>query len=181
MPSQNIKLAQFFEVLDHYQERVPLDLLTDLIARLNISIDDVREYLHFSRERYRRNLMHDSPGYQALVLCWLNGQRSAIHDHEGSSCGVLILQGVATETVFDRAANGMIFATHSRELNQGEICGSEDADIHQVSNLQPNGSNLVTLHVYSPPLTRFNCYSLEMPNVRTIDDPVMEFAWGAGI
>ena len=43
-------------------------------------------------------------------LCWRNGQRSPIHNHRGSNCGVKVLRGVATETTFARAANGMIYA-----------------------------------------------------------------------
>ena len=42
----------------------------------------------------------------------------------------------------------------------GAVCGSEDADIHQISNLQPDGQELITLHVYTPPLGRVGNYSL---------------------
>jgi len=80
-----------------------------------LSIDDLAAYLAFRPERYVRNRVHDGPGYQALVLCWLNGQRSPIHNHRGSRCGVKVLRGVATETRFARAPNGMVLPVESRD------------------------------------------------------------------
>jgi DMSO/TMAO reductase YedYZ molybdopterin-dependent catalytic subunit len=40
------------------------------------------------------------------------------------------------------------------------VIGNEDGDLHQVSNLQAGSADLVTLHVYSPPLLRMTTYSL---------------------
>jgi cysteine dioxygenase len=142
----------------------------------------VQPFVHFSEERYLRNLLFAGPNYQALVLCWRSGQRSPIHDHRGSSCAVKVIRGVATETIFAVAPNGMIYATGSRRLAAGDSCASQDADIHQLSNLQPAGQDLVSLHVYSPPLFRMHMYSLVDSKVQQFFDPVNEeFLSGAGI
>lgn len=174
-------LSEFLTELDLHEDRVPLDLLVDRLRDLEIDIDMVQEYARFGETRYRRNLMHAGNGFHALILCWRNGQRSPIHDHTGSSCGVRVLQGTVTETIFDRAPNGMVVPRSSSTLAEGEVCGSEDADIHQVSNLQSGGRDLVTLHVYSPPLITMNTYSLHSAEVRQFTDPISEFAAGAGI
>jgi cysteine dioxygenase len=176
-----ISIQELLAELDQFTERVPLDFLTEKMEQLEISMDDVRHVARFGTERYQRNLLHDGPGYQALILCWRAGQRSPIHDHRGSSCGVRVIEGVATETVFDRTHQGLIYATHSRELHCGAYCGSQDEDIHQVSNLQPNGSDLVTLHIYSPALLCMGMYSLTQPNVSEFRDPVVGFVAGDGI
>ena len=42
----------------------------------------------------------------------------------------------------------------------GTVIGSQDSDLHQVSNLQDGNLDLVTLHVYSPPLFRMGTYSI---------------------
>jgi cysteine dioxygenase len=116
------------------------------------------------------------------VLCWRNGQRSPIHNHRGSSCGVKVLRGVATETVFARAPNGMVLPTSSRELPTGFLCASADDDIHQISNLQAAGKDLVTLHIYSPPLMRMEMFSLDNPRILEWDDPINDpFPLGGGI
>src|SRR5690242_805209 len=160
--------------LDDHTNRIPLAVLRDWLAGTAVALDDVRPYLQFSADHYVRNLMYAGPSYQALVLCWHSGQRSPIHDHRGSSCAVKVISGVATETLFDKAANGMVFATGSRQLAAGDSCASQDADIHQMSNLQPEGHDLVTLHIYSPPLYRMNMYSLVDAKVKQFFDPVNE-------
>ncbi len=175
------EIEAFLNELNQFEDRVPLGLLTRRLKSLEINVDDVAQWIEFDPHRYRRNLMHAGPGYQALVLCWLAGQRSPIHDHEGSTCGVKVLQGVATETIFDRTASGMLLARRSRELREGYVCGSQDSDIHQLSNLQDGGRQLVTLHVYSPPLLSMNTYSLTDASVMRFADPVHEFVQGAGI
>src|SRR6267142_1474242 len=110
--------------LDEYTSRIPLAVLEEWLARTNITLELVRPFLRFSSDHYVRNLMYAGPSYQALVLCWQSGQRSPIHDHSGSSCGVKVIRGVATETTFARAANGMIYATGSRHIAAGQTSAS---------------------------------------------------------
>ena len=168
--------------LDDYTARIPLGALEAWLARTSVTEEQVRPFVHFSEERYLRNLLHAGPSYQALVICWRSGQRSPIHDHRGSSSAVKIILGVATETQFAVAPNGMIYATGSRQLTTGHACASQDADIHQLSNLQPSGHDLVSLHLYSPPLFRMHMYSLLDGKVQQFFDPVNEeFLSGAGI
>ncbi len=173
--------AAFFKKLDAYKERVPLETLEELLIELDLDEKDIDPYVQFDDERYQRNLMYEGSGFQALILCWKIGQRSPIHDHKGSSCGVRVLRGTATETVFKRGADGMLMAIRSRAMKEGDICGSQDADIHVVSNLEEYGEPLVTLHIYSPPLLRMNTYSLTDAAIREFEDPVYEFSCGAGI
>jgi cysteine dioxygenase len=168
--------------LDEFTDRIPLDVLKAWLSQTEVTLDIVRPFIKFSTEHYVRNLMHSGPSYQALVICWHSGQRSPIHDHRGSSCAVKVISGTATETLFARAANGMYYATSSRQLATGDSCASQDSDVHQMSNLQPEGHDLVTLHIYSPPLFRMNMFSLVDPKVMQFFDPVNEeFASGAGI
>ena len=177
-----VTIDAVFEELDRCTERLPLPAILDWFRQTDLSIDDVAEYLVFRPDRYVRNLLHAGPAYQALVLCWRNGQRSPIHNHRGSHCGVKVLRGVATETIFAKAPNGLIVPVRSRDLPQGHVCASADEDIHQVSNLQAGGADLVTLHIYSPPLLRMDVFSLDTPAVREWDDPVNDpFAHGGGI
>ncbi|MCA9311440.1 MAG: cysteine dioxygenase family protein [Phycisphaerales bacterium] len=179
--TMGLTLAEFCRQLDGYDERVPLDELETLVSELVISPEEVEPYLQFNEKGYQRNLVHEGPACQVLMLCWLNGQRSPIHDHVGSSCAVRVIEGSLLETVFEHGENGMIYATHSNALEEGQICGSQDSDIHQVSNLQDDHRRLVTMHVYSPPLMTMNVYSLTDAEVKQFFDPVHELMYGAGI
>jgi cysteine dioxygenase len=171
-----------FAALDRFEGQLPLAAIMDWFGEERLTLRDLTGYLTYSPVRYVRNRVHDGPGYQALVLCWRNGQRSPIHNHRGSHCGVKVLTGVATETLFTRAPNGLVLPVRSRDLSQGYTCASADEDTHQVSNLQAGGADLVTLHIYSPPLLRMEVFSLDTPAVREWDDPVHDpFAQGGGI
>jgi hypothetical protein len=52
--------------------------------------------------------------------------------------------------------------------------------LHQVSNLQPGPADLVTLHVYSPPLFRMGTYSIT-DQTRGEELMLLEFCDAAGI
>ena len=167
-PAMDLTLEQWFEELDQYRERIPLGVLTQGLRRLRVGLPDVQAFAQFSAERYRRNLMHAGPAYHALVLCWRNGQSSPIHDHRGSSCAVSVIRGEATETVFEMTDEGRVFEARTRKLPEGFMCATQDLDIHRISNLRPDGADLITLHLYSPPLLVMGQYSLN-------DSVMMEF------
>ncbi len=174
--------STLFAELDRHRDMIPLDEIMAWLGKHEFNLEQLERWLRFDPERYQRNLLHAGPAYQALLLCWRNGQRSPIHDHRGSACGVKVLSGTATETTFDFADNGMICPVSSRQLSEGYICGSYDADMHQVSNLQGDDADLVTLHIYSPPLLRMNMYSLTDDQVQEFSDPVnVEYEFGGGI
>lgn len=169
-------------MLDRAVGQLPLPVLLDWLGETPLTADVLANYLIFNPQRYVRNRLHDGPAYQALVLCWRNGQRSPIHNHRGSACGVKVLRGVATETLFTRAPNGMVLPISSRDLARGHICASADEDIHQISNLQAGSADLVTLHIYSPPLLRMDMFSLDNPAIDQWDDPINDpFPLGGGI
>jgi cysteine dioxygenase len=176
-----LTLPEFLAELDQYKEQIPLAKLSSGLKRLRMDLNEVRNFVQFAPERYRRNLMHAGPAYHALVLCWRNGQRSPIHDHRGSSCGVRVIKGEATETVFEMTEEGHVFPVRTRKAPEGFICATQDLDIHQISNLQPGDADLITLHIYSPPLLVMGQYSLTEAGAREFKDEVFSFAEGAGI
>ncbi len=169
-----------FEYLDGLKERPPLAELRARVSGLRLQCDDVVEFIRFSELGYMRNLVRAGPWYNVLVLCWKNGQRSPIHDHAGSVCALRVLRGVLTETVFEFTPNGHVKATLSRDYGPGVVVGTQDSDLHQVSNLQPGTADLVTLHVYSPALELMGTYSLT-DRKRGVEPMLMEFAGAGGI
>jgi cysteine dioxygenase len=173
-------LDEFFCYLDALRERPALEELVARLQDLDIDCKDMASAIRFSSHGYTRNLVRSGECYQVLALCWKNGQRSPIHDHRGSSCGVRVLRGTATETRFAFAPNGLVKALGSRDLMPGEVCASQDDDMHQLSNLQAGDADLVTLHVYSPPLKWMGTYSL-FDAQRGLEPMLLEFSDAAGI
>lgn len=173
-------LQQLLRYLDELRPDAELGALQAVLDATPVACDEVARHINFSAHNYARNLVHAGPHHHLLVLCWRNGQRSPIHDHLGSRCVVRVLRGTMTETFFERAANGHIKAMSSRDVDAGGVVGGEDTDIHQVSNLQAGDADLVTLHLYSPPLLTMGTYSLTDPT-RGEEPMFVEFSDAAGI
>lgn len=153
-------LTRILSELDRHRHSIPLAELTAIFKRIALSRENVAPFVRFGRDCYRRNIVHTGPAYQALVLCWRSGQRSPIHDHRGSACALRVLEGVATETLFEFSPCGLLYATKTRAAKAGTVCASFDMDIHQMGNLEPAGQDLITLHIYSPPLLNMGTYFL---------------------
>jgi cysteine dioxygenase len=173
-------LEPLFHYLDGLRTRPPLKELVAQVAALDLDADDLADFIRFSEQGYLRNLVRAGTWYHVLVLCWKNGQRSPIHDHAGSSCCVRVLRGTMTETSFVFTPNGHVKAVTSCEHAIGGITAGEDYHLHQVSNLQEGDADLVTLHVYSPPLRRMGTYSLT-DRTRGFEMMFVEFCDAAGI
>jgi cysteine dioxygenase len=173
-------LLPLYRYLDRLRERPPLGELAEQVGRLDVDCGDVAGFIRFSDQGYMRNLVRAGRWYHVLVLCWKNGQRSPIHDHAGSVCALRVLRGTLTETLFEFTPNGHVKATFSRDFLPGSVVASQDDDLHQVSNLQAGSADLVTLHVYAPPLRQMGTYSLTGLS-RGIEPMFVEFFDAAGI
>lgn len=177
-----MKLPEFFRRLDEYEERIPLDELTALMRELQVDCEDVRDAMVFHDDHYCRNVLHVGAPYSALVLCWKDGQASPVHDHVGSSCGVLVLRGEGTERSFERGEDGEMRESEVQHFRAGDVCASFDEKTHEIRNDQGNGEDLVTLHVYSPPLAGYHTYCLESGAVKTrIDEQSLAARRAAGL
>lgn len=148
-------LAPLFKYLDACEEPVDLARLEALLKSVQITRDDLKEYVQFNETTYRRNRIKLSDWYECLVLCWKPGQKSYIHDHRGSSCSFKVIQGTAKEIICARTGRvtdlPLVRPIDTRTLPEGCVCGSLAAHIHEVVN-PSDATDLITLHIYSPPL-----------------------------
>ena len=171
-PGFSPALQELIDYLDALTERAGVQELGDVLRRLDLTIEDVEPWVRYCDDGYQRNLIRSGPMYQAFALCWKSGQRSSIHDHAHSTCGVKVLTGTATETIFKPTPCGLICPTTTHQMHTGEVCVSQDSDIHQISNYEAEGTGLVTLHIYTPALEWVNTYSLTSPEVARLECPV---------
>lgn len=175
------KLQPLVNYLNGLTARASIERLQELLAASHATDEDVREFIRFEPGHYQRNLVAIGPWYEVLVICWRSGQRSPIHNHAQSTCGLKVLRGTCSETYFAHSPCGQVVALSTTEKHAGEVCASEDEDTHQVSNLQAPGTDLVTLHIYSPPLRKMKKFSITSAAAEDWVPPVVEFAHGEGI
>lgn len=157
--------------LDSLPADAGLGQLFDTMRSHKITLDDVGDFVQVDPARYHRELMVKADDYQILVLTWLPGQKSPIHNHRGSQCCVRVLQGTAFETIFTHTRDGF-FETHLDRCEPGAVFGGEDTDIHIVENSPLAKEVLVTMHVYRPALTRMELFDVKNDRL-VVRDPAV--------
>jgi cysteine dioxygenase len=153
------RLVPLIDYLAKLNERVDLDVLSGMLRTVSITRADLEPVLVFGARGYRRNVVAATPWFELLALCWRSGHCTPIHDHRGVSCAFKVIEGTGTEVRFKTTPSGLICPTESVEMSPGYVCAAADADIHQVVNMQAPGQDLITLHCYSPRITKMNTYA----------------------
>ena len=134
--------------------------LSALLGGVEVTDEELRPYVSFKEGTYARHRVHLGEHAELLVLCWRPGQRTPIHDHAGSYGAVRVLRGVMWETLFEMEEGEGLVYDSSREWTPGHVTGADVPDIHQLGNPDVSGQDLVTLHLYAPPLTSLNVYKV---------------------
>lgn len=95
----------------------------------------------------------DDAEVNAWLICWTEQQDTGWHDHDNSAAAICVLEGQIREERLRMAA-----APASRVLRAGATFYVPASAIHRV--LHAGSGPAVTLHAYSPPLTRTGAYRL---------------------
>jgi cysteine dioxygenase len=177
--TSELSLDEVAEKITNLTSVPSLDEIKGWFSALLLRQRDYERYRIFTKRKYARNLIARSSSAELLMLCWHAGQRTPIHDHGGSVGVVLLLEGLLTETMYERSPAGSVRPYNTYKWNPGAITGADVPDIHQLLNLQPEGRDMVTLHCYAPPLSVLNTFSPRSSRVRPWREGY--FMGGAGI
>lgn len=165
-PSDHLTLDQFIVEMS----REPVSGLTHerlmgLARRLRLSSELIESRTAFAEGEYARNLVCRTPYFELLVLCWHQGQSSTIHDHAGSLNAIRVVSGELTSRRFrpadgQRLGTGPVTLTDEERVRPGDpLVGVDREGIHQLASTSPE--DLVTVHVYAPPLMELTVYDTE--------------------
>ena len=143
-----------------------LSQIYEWLEKSDISSGEMEPYTAFKEGNYFRHRVFRNKHVEMLVLCWRPGQRTPIHDHNGSHGGVKVWQGVLWETTFQFDATRGLEYKAARDLATGSVTGSDVPDIHQLGNPDVSGQDLITVHIYAPPLGVLHTYK---PGSQKID------------
>jgi hypothetical protein len=125
----------------------------------------------FHPHRYVRTRLYADDDVEVLLLCWLPGQQTPVHDH-GTSWGVSMpLCGSLVESSYvHRGAGRRMERAAENALLPGAIALETGATIHRIANASTQPA--VSLHVYAPPLSTFGSYDLETGAAQIVTPPV---------
>jgi cysteine dioxygenase len=134
--------------------------LNDWLANVEIQELDLKPYVGFKEGNYWRHRVCRNNAVEMLVICWRPGQKTPIHDHNGSHGVVRVHQGLMWETMFAyHKQKGLCYDT-GRECPAGTVTGAGVPDIHQLGNPEVSGQDLITIHIYAPPLGVLKTYKV---------------------
>lgn len=133
----------------------------------------LRPYIHQRADKYARYRVHRSPLFELLVLTWLPGQATPIHNHAGNLGWVRLVRGRIAEQGYklvpSTVAQGLDVAADVAAVRRSvelvatgravvtEIGAVATVDrqraIHRLGNPREHAGDevAVTLHVYSRP------------------------------
>lgn len=138
------------------------DAIAAALARHRAALAALRALAGFETQHYARRVVARDARFEVLVIGWLPGQQSSVHDHAGASGGVLVLEGALTETRFARRDDGLVELAARERFAPGAVVACDGAGVHRVANLEPREA-LVTLHVYAPSLIAAREYRVAAP------------------
>ncbi|HKP87858.1 MAG TPA: cysteine dioxygenase family protein [Blastocatellia bacterium] len=177
--TDELTLGEMAEIIKNLKAVPKLDEIKRWFSAFLPRQRDYEAHRVFAARKYARNLIARSSFAELLMLCWRSGQRTPIHDHGGSVGVVLLIEGLLTETMYERTPDRHVRPYNTYRWGPGGITGADVPDIHQLLNLQPAGRDMVTLHCYAPPLSVLNTYSPRSSRVRHWREGY--FTGGAGI
>jgi cysteine dioxygenase len=145
--------------LEGLKQRASLSELYQLLKNSPLLVRDFEDRIRFDDHHCCRNVISSGPWHVLLLICWRQGQSSSVHDHADSACVFKVLAGACSETGYGFTIDGRIYPIEHHTHETGAIVLTQGTDTHQIANLQSTGENLVTLHVYSPPLKSMRTFS----------------------
>ncbi len=117
-----------------------------------LATDPSRWVQHVRHEATRTyELIHEDEHVNAWLICWSADADTGFHDHDTSAAAIHVLDGQVRE---DRLR--LTGAPIERILGPGSTFTVPPTAIHRV--LQAGDRPAVTIHAYSPPLTRTGAY-----------------------
>ena len=158
--SGSLTFSELVEQLKAQTSPPSLEQIGSWLANVEIDRLDVEPYLGFKEGNYWRHRVYRNAAVEMLIICWRPGQKTPIHDHNGSHGVVRVHKGLMWETTFCyEEEHGLCYNT-GRECPTGTVTGAEVPDIHQLGNPEVSGQDLITVHVYAPPLGVLNTYKV---------------------
>ena len=131
--------------------------IASMLKKIAITLGNTEPYACYDINNYARNCLYRDKYCEVVLIGWLAGQKSAVHDHTMSNCAFMIIKGNAIEQFFIKNVQGKLEAINKQVLVPGNVSVAESNTIHQVSN-QTQDENLLTLHLYSSPIKSMSVY-----------------------
>ena len=145
----------------------------EYLAEMDLGYEALSRYVFWDASSYTRNLIFRDELFEVLALCWLPGQKTPVHTHNGQLGWMKVVQGeillreyrhLRCSAPENRHVVGMDCLAGGRgvelQLLNTDRCGADGRvttvdktqTIHQIENAETSGAGCVSLHIYSKPI-----------------------------
>lgn len=159
---KKIRLADFVGFFD--VQKAPAfanGSVTKYLRAHEVDMDEFASYVYFREDTYGRNFVAGNDLYEMLVLTWLPGQHTPIHDHDGQRCWMQMIAGrldFKNYHPIDRKKPQLIAKGPPETHEVGEGVYIDDSmGVHSIQNTSTKPA--ISLHIYSTPVTRCQIYN----------------------
>jgi cysteine dioxygenase len=156
--------------------------ISEFLTASPVQAESLSPYIMWRDSAYTRNLIYRDDLFEVMVICWVAGQKTPIHTHNGQLGWMAVVQGeilthhyryVRCGTPENQHVIGMdcLAGGHGVELerldtvkcsNDGQILTVDKLQtIHQIENADRARAGCVSLHVYSKPIDSCVAFDLE--------------------
>jgi quercetin dioxygenase-like cupin family protein len=130
-----------------------IDELERVVAGLAAAPEHWQHHVRHSDDARVYELIWNDEDVNAWVICWSEDQDTGFHDHDESAAAIAVISGQVREERLRLGASPQV-----RTIGSGSTFTVEPVAIHRV--LHSGDLPAVTLHAYSPPLTRTGAYRI---------------------
>ena len=127
--------------------------LLEFVWRLAADTDKWQHHVQHDPEQRTFAVIWEDEDVNAWVLCWSKDHDTGFHDHDQSIAAIVTLEGQVREDRL-RLSGG----NRERVYDAGQGFTVPPNAIHRV--LHHGDAPAVTIHAYSPPLTRMGSYMI---------------------
>lgn len=148
LPSEG-PLSELIDTLVALPGVADLATLRALLTRPGL-VEAACPLARFTSDSRCRRVLYRDERVELVIIGWLPGQRAALHGHGTSSCAFRVLQGAASErwvSASDAGPSALLASAHA----VGDVAEAAPGGWHELAT--EGDLPLVTLHVYSPPLS----------------------------
>ena len=142
------KLQGLIRNLERANDRMTPAGAKNILIEANISPQDLLFWSDFNRpvtDSYGRKLVFQGKNFEIMVMSWLPGDFSAIHDHGSAQWGAVQCFGTADHYVYALRA-GILTTAKFSPYHFGMVHAVDRSLIHQMGN--PGDEPFLSLHVY---------------------------------
>jgi len=132
---------------------VSSEQLEQFVRRLAATPERWRALVRHSPDQRVYEQIWDDEDINAWLICWSEGHDTGFHDHDDSAAAIIVIEGEVREERL-RLADG----PKGQGAGPGMTVTVPATAIHRVRHA--GGAPAVTIHAYSPPLTRTGTYTV---------------------